>query len=379
MASILYVVTSLSVGGAQKALLHLASSTFSAYYRPYVLTLVGEGGLQAAFIATGIPVQSLQLQRPSQWFLMIPRVLRLLWQVRPHAVHGWQHHGNLLATLIWLLAGCRPRLLWGIHHTPTAATLRRPQHALVLRLGRWLSPLPQHILYVSQRSLEQHRALGYACQRAEVVPNGIPLTGAPDPRVRQEIRTALGVSENTPLIGSLTRAVPEKDIPNLLAAIAHYQRLGDNAHFLLAGEGMVATHPLLQAGLAQVLEPARVHCLGVRSDANRLLAALDLATLASSREALPLFLLEAMAQGVPCVATAVGDVPTLVGETGWVVPPHDPVALAQAWQTMLALPLGQRQALGEKARQRVQVHYSLAALVDKYRALLPFPAVGKSA
>lgn len=371
MANILYVITSLSVGGAQKALLNLATSEFSEDYQPYVISLVAVNGVQQQFADAGIPVHVLGLNRLKQLPWLLPRLWHLVREIQPTVIHGWMHHGNLFATLAWLFAGCRPVLLWGMHHTPEKATLERAQHAFVLKVGRWLSRFPQRIVYVSRRSMQRHAELGYATQHAQVVANGIPL-GKTSRRAEHyaSVRAELGIPATAMLIGSLTRYVPEKDIPNLLAAIRLLQEGGQAAHFLLAGEGMDASNLALQPLLATLPDKTKVHCLGVRTDAARLIAALDIATLSSQREAFPLFLAEAMAEGVPCVATDVGDIAEFVADTGLIVPAGDAPALAQAWSALLQQTIAQRQALGEQAKQRVAARYSLDAVVSAYRQLL---------
>lgn len=368
---ILYIITSLSVGGAQKALLNLATSAFSDDYKPYVISLVAVNGVQQQFAEAGIPVHVLGLNRVKALPWLLPRLFRLVREIQPTVIHGWMHHGNLFATLAWLFAGRRPLLLWGMHHTPEKATLERAQHAFVLKAGRWLSRFPQHIVYVSRRSMQRHAELGYATQHAQVVANGIPL-GKTSRRAEYyaSVREELGIPAHALLIGSLTRYVPEKDIPNLLTAIRLMQEGGQAVHFLLAGEGMEASNPALQPLLATLPDQSSVHFLGVRTDAARLIAALDIATLSSQREAFPLFLAEAMAEGVPCVATDVGDIAEFVAETGLIVPASDSPALAQAWLNLLQQSIAQRQALGEQAKQRVAARYSLDAVVNTYRHLL---------
>jgi len=133
---------------------------------------------------------------------------------------------------------------------------------------------------------------------------------------------------------------------------------------------MSVANPTIKALLETVPDQSKVHLLGVRTDASRLIAALDIATLSSQREAFPLFLAEAMAQGVPCVATDVGDIVECVADTGLVVASGDALALAQAWETILQQTPMQRQTLGERAQQRIAGRYSLDAVVDAYRRLL---------
>jgi glycosyltransferase involved in cell wall biosynthesis len=369
--SILYVITSLSVGGAQKALLNLASSDFSRDYPPVVIALVAVDGVQQQFAEAGIPVHVLGINRLAKLPWLLPRLFGLVRKIKPQVIHGWMHHGNLFATLAWWFAGCRPVLLWGMHHTPEKATLERAQHALVLKVGRWLSRFPHHIVYVSRRSMQRHAELGYAMQHAQVIANGIPLgNNREQAEDYASVRQELGIPANAQLIGSLTRYVPEKDIPNLLNAIRLYQESGEGAHFLLAGEGMDAHNPALQSLLKALPSCAKVHLLGVRTDAPRLIAALDIATLSSQREAFPLFLAEAMAVGVPCVATDVGDIAEFVADTGKIVSAADAAALANAWSTLLHQTPEQREYLGRQARQRVAARYSLDAVIRSYQQLL---------
>lgn len=369
MSKVLYVITSLSVGGAQKALLNLVASPLSTEYKPFVLALRPVDGVQGQFAQAGIPVYELQLNHWKGMLAAPLRLWRLVRDIRPDIIHGWMHHGNLAAVLAWLFAGCRPLLLWGMHHTPEAATAERMQHALVLRLGQWLSRFPDRILYVSRRSQQRHRELGYASGRSLVVANGIAARTHLSADVREDLRAELGVADETPIIGSLTRFVPEKDIPNLVEAIRLFVQAGNKACFLLAGEGMGTDNTVL----AELLESAgcqeSVRLLGVRKDAGRLIAAMDVATLASRCEAFPLFLAEAMAAGVPCVATDVGDIAEFIGSTGLIVPRESPAQLAAAWAQWLALPATERQQRGQAAQSRIRDTYNLDAVIDTYRSI----------
>lgn len=369
MSNVLYVITSLSVGGAQKALLNLVTSSISEEYKPFVLALRPVDGIRSQFEQAGIPVHELQLNR-LQGLLSAPvQLWRLVREIRPDIIHGWMHHGNLLAVLAWLFAGCKPMLLWGMHHTPEAATSERLQHALVLRLGQWLSRFPDNILYVSRRSQQRHREMGYASGRSLVVANGIAVRSGTADGARAEVCAELGIDDATPVIGSLTRYVPEKDIPNLVEAIRLFAQAGNNACFVLAGEGMGADNPELVALLKTAGCQENVRLLGIRKDAGRLIAAMDLATLSSRREAFPLFLAEAMAAGVPCVATDVGDIAEFVGSTGLVVPRESPAQLAAAWAQLLGLSGTERQQLGQVAQTRIRDTYSLDTVVNLYQSI----------
>lgn len=369
MSRVLYVITSLSVGGAQKALLNLATSELSTEYQPFVLALRPVDGIRQQFEQAGIPVAELQLNSLFGLLRAPVDLWRRVREIKPDIIHGWQHHGNLLAVLAWLFAGCKPMLLWGMHHTPEAATTERWQHALVLRLGQWFSRFPDKILYVSKRSQQRHREMGYASARSLVVANGIAARTDVGDGISAEIRAELDIPDDVSVIGSLTRYVPEKDIPNLVEAIRLFVAAGNEAVFLLAGEGMGTDNPELLALLEAAGCKEHVRLLGVRKDASRLIIAMDVATLSSRREAFPLFLAEAMAAGVPCVATDVGDIAEFVGATGLVVPRESSAQLAAAWEQLLSLPEVERQKKGQAAQARIRDTYSLDTVVSLYRRI----------
>lgn len=114
----------------------------------------------------------------------------------------------------------------------------------------------------------------------------------------------------------------------------------------------------------------RCHLLGYRPDMPRIMAALDLVTTSSSYgEAFPMVVGEAMACGVPCVVTDIGDSSLIVGDAGLSVPPRDPSALARAWADILRQDETARRRLGETARNRVSELYSLRTIADRYESL----------
>jgi glycosyltransferase involved in cell wall biosynthesis len=141
------------------------------------------------------------------------------------------------------------------------------------------------------------------------------------------------------------------------------------AHFVLVGPGVNPENAELQAWVVGSGLDERIHLLGERPDIPRVTAALDIATCASYSESSPHVVGEAMASGVPCVTTDVGDAAIMVDDTGLVIPPRDAPAMAAAWRDLLAISPDQRGALGLRARSRIEDHYSLLGAVAKYETL----------
>jgi len=140
-------------------------------------------------------------------------------------------------------------------------------------------------------------------------------------------------------------------------------------HFVLAGEGVTVDNLQLASYIGVDSLRGRVFMLGRRSDIPRLTAALDIATCSSIAEAFPNIIGEAMACGVPCVSTDVGDVAQIVGDCGILIPIEDTQALVAGWAKLIDRGADGRRRLGEVARQRIIQRYSLDAIVGMYENL----------
>jgi glycosyltransferase involved in cell wall biosynthesis len=180
----------------------------------------------------------------------------------------------------------------------------------------------------------------------------------------------LGISAGTKLVGLVARFDPQKDHQNFVRAAAEIKARLPEAHFLLCGDGITWENRELAGWIDTQGLHADFHLLGRREDIPRLSAALDVACSSSAYgEAFSNVLGEAMACGVPCAVTDVGDSAYIVGNTGKVVAPNDAPALARAVVELLELPAGRRLELGQAARLRMQQSFDIHAVVNQYAQL----------
>jgi glycosyltransferase involved in cell wall biosynthesis len=212
-----------------------------------------------------------------------------------------------------------------------------------------------------------------------VIANGYDLSVfRPDNVARERVRTELGISAEQPVIGFVARFDPQKDHKNLLSALALLKTQGVAPVCLLVGTGMEQANAQLSMQIAHFDLSASIRLLGRRNDIPAVMNALDLHVMSSAfGEAFPNVLSEAMACETPCVTTDVGDAAVIVGETGWIVPPRDSGALADALTRALSISSAERRARGQAARVRVQTHYSLGLMVERYQALYTQLAEGR--
>jgi glycosyltransferase involved in cell wall biosynthesis len=169
------------------------------------------------------------------------------------------------------------------------------------------------------------------------------------------------------IIGCSARYHPMKDHRTFLRAAALLSSHRDGVHFVLAGRGVDPSNRELLAAVRSLGLELQVHLLGERQDMPRITAAFDIGTSSSqSNEGFSNAVGEAMACGVPCVVTDIGDSAFLVGDTGIVIPPLNPEALSNAWIRLVDMDRSSRESLGRAARQRIEGEFSISAVAAEY-------------
>ena len=207
--------------------------------------------------------------------------------------------------------------------------------------------------------------------RAVVIPNGFDGTRfRPRAVAKAGLRKELGVDPARSVIGMVARGHPMKDPGNLVRAVALLQARGHPVHLVIVGSGLDESNLDLVKLVRECGLGAQVSLLGARTDVPALVAGFDVAALSSAwGEGFPNVLGEAMASGVPCVATDVGDCSWVIGPHGVIVPPRHSEALANALGRLLDLGPDARQQLGLAARARILQHFSLQEVVAQYETL----------
>ncbi len=370
---VMHVVTSLDVGGAETVLARLVAGDEPGTVSHNVVSLKPGGALRTRLEADGISVRDLGIEHNRDAPGGLLRLAAAIREMRPAVVHSWLYHADLLATLALALSGrrCATRLVWGVRCSDMEMHRYAHGSRLVLKLLPRLSRQADLVLCNAEAGRAVHQQLGYRPARWKVVPNGVdPERFRPRPDERAAIRDELGLNDEHFVVGMCARIDPAKDHTTFVKAAAAFAGTLPEARFVLVGArtdepGWALERTIEAAGLS-----GRFVRLGVREDIPRLHAALDVATLSSAfGEAFPNVLVEAMACSVPCVATDVGDSAAIVADTGFIVPPRDPAALAAAWERLRSEGHDGRAARGAAARRRVSDCYSLASMIGAYHAL----------
>jgi glycosyltransferase involved in cell wall biosynthesis len=365
---ILHVITGLNRGGAESMLVRLLAAMDPATFDQRVLCLDREGPLVQDLRAAGVQTRCLDLKRHPFSLLKISDLFkdpRGSWV--PDIIQGWMYHGNLAAYLASRLLANQAALVWNIRVGIDTMSTYRPTTRGLIRLGARLSRSADRIIYNAAAAREQHETIGYHPERSLWIPNGFALDRfRPDPGARVQVRQELGLLPDVILLGQFARFHAEKNHRLFLSALG---TLPPEVHGLLAGQGIHSGQPELAAAVRQHGLEGRVHFLGERNDMPRLTAALDIAVSPSWNEGFSNALGEALACGVPCVATRVGDSATLVDQAGRMVPPGDTEALCEALRSLLALSHPQRVSLGDLGRRKMEAEFSMRVVAHQYETL----------
>lgn len=278
-------------------------------------------------------------------------------------------HGTLIGGLRTALRDARS--LRGLYRLTRLLTMQLPQHALLWRAAR--DDVAHWIAVSDEVAAGWRRELGVPAERISVIPNGVDVTRfAPDPAARAATRAALGIAAHAPLLIAVGRLEQSKGFQIAVRALAHLRERRPGAHLAIVGEG--SYRPRLERAIAARGLQDRVHLLGYRPNAElpALLAAADIFLMPSlCHEAFPMVIVEALASGLPVLATNVGGIPTAIdaGRTGVLLPMGDVAAWCAAIEALLR-DERRRRAMGALARQVAVARLSRERMIEATEGVL---------
>jgi glycosyltransferase involved in cell wall biosynthesis len=364
---VLFLIPSLVAHGAERQLCELVLHMDRARFEIHVVVFYdpgsyigGELGSEIAMLPN-VTLHSLHKRRGLTGFLTaLPRLFALVRRTKPDILHGYMD-GNLPVLLMGRLF--RKPTVWGIRRSSSDPSKLSRRALRLGALSARFSRFVDLIIFNSEAGRNNHERAGLRGRHAQVISNGFNvLRFTPNSAQGFAQRRAWGVPAEAPLIGIVGRLDPVKDHPTFLRAAARLLREWPTARFVCVGNGPEDYTESLKT-LGESLGIAD-HLLwpGACDQMSAVYNSLSLLVLSSTDEGFPNVIGEAMACGIPCVATRVGDAALLIGDTGAVTDISNDLAIADAVSNILREPPEARAARSHAARSRICSTFSVQAL-----------------
>jgi glycosyltransferase involved in cell wall biosynthesis len=353
---ILHIIPTLDPQGAEKQLTLLATGLPRDRFEVHVCALSRGGPYEAMLRHADIPVAVIG----KRWKLDPGAYLRLkqyIADLRPDLVHTWLFAANSYGRAAALAAGVK-------HIVAAERCVDRWKMWHEFFIDRYLARRSERVVANSAAVRDFYIRHGMPAEKFTVIPNAVAPAAASSAS-RVELLTELGLPAEARLVGAIGRLWPQKRVKELIWAADQLRCVDDHAHLLIIGDGPLRAQLERYARLCEATE--RVHFLGTRSDVPRLLPHLDVLWLASGYEGQSNAIMEAMAAGVPVVATDIPGNRDLVvpGETGYLVSPDSRSAFAKSTLPILEdAALAHR--LGAAGKARMLAEFSVAKMVERY-------------
>jgi glycosyltransferase involved in cell wall biosynthesis len=367
---ILFLVRDLAIGGSQRQLALLAAGLAKRTHDVAVAVLYAGGALEDLLDGSG--ARLLAIGKSSRWRAAAPlaRLRRLFLNEHPDLVYAFLPTQTTLAALL-LPRQVKTKLVFGLRAAGVRLDRYDALSALMYRSEVWLARRADLIVANARAVRVDAVGRGLPADRIVVVPNGIDTDAMrPDATAGLAVRRMWQIPDNAFVIGCVARLDAMKDHANLLNAAASFARNHPDAHLVCIGGGPPSYADELKALAKSLGLTGRVVWAGEIDDVKAAYNSFNIATLSSSfGEGFPNAIGEAMACGVPVVATNIGDVRWIVGEFGEVVPPSNPDLLCAGWSRLRAR-LARDPGLREQVRGAIIASYGIEAMLDRTEAIL---------
>lgn len=285
----------------------------------------------------------------------VSKLRTLLKKLQPATVQCWMYHANVLTSLSIIGLAQKPKVVWGIHHSLASPKDESISTKIALGLSKILSQQASAIIYCAHSSMQQHQAFGFKNANSQVIANGVFLDKfQPNPQLHEPT-----------VIGFAGRYHKAKGYPYLLQVIAELK--DQPIIFKIAGSGANLDTPEIKQAFAEhQLDLQKVKLFDQVSDMPAFYQSIDAFLMTSITEGFPNVLVEAMASGLPCITTDVGDAKYIVEEKGWVVAPRDVAGLKAAILNYVKLSQADKRSLKQQTRARVEQNFSIQHVSQQY-------------
>lgn len=367
---IVHVITGLGVGGAELMLKRLViHSIQKQQFEHIVISLTDLGVIGPELQNEGIKVYSLGMKNALSTPIILIRLRKLLKVIKPNIVQTWMYHADFIGGIVAKSIGIR-KIIWGIRTTDVSQAKSNITVYLSKICAKLSYTIPDYIICAANVSRDYHVNLGYNRSKMIVIPNGFELDELLiSEAYNLEIRNEINLSIDDITIGSIGRFNLDKNQRLFIVTASILIKKFPKLKFLIVGKDNTKDNVELMSWINEYGLSDSFRLLGLRDDVTKCLNAIDIFCLHSKTEGFPNVLGEAMAIGLPCVSTDVGDAAYIMGDLGKLVPTNNADELAKAIENIIHTTLRDIEALDKlklESRQRIQKNFSMEKVYREY-------------
>ena len=370
---------SLSLGGAESAMYRLILNSHSHSHT--VICLNNVGPYEAMYQEIDVPVVVLNMKSNRVPILILIQLYREIKRIDPDVVQAWMYHGNLIGGVVARLAGVG-RVIWGIRlSNPLNGQIKKSTRFVNHLSAKFGASVPDLIISCATKATYEHIKMGYPSRKFATIHNGYDTEILKyNEQDRDTYRNLWGVKFSTTVFGIVARWHPQKDHRTLIKALKKLSEIpcGD-WKCVFIGTGLTEDNSDLMRLILDFDLEDKCILQGEMIDIKGVFSALDVNVLTSKDEGFPNVIAEAMACGVPCISTDVGDAKLIIADTGWVVPVGEPESIKEALIASTESKANQHEWLERKnqCRARIVDQFGIRRMVSKFEHVWTSGSIGE--
>ena len=366
MKKYMHIIASLDIGGAETMLSRLINHRPNLLKSTIVISLTNNGKIGRALEEIGVKVICLEMKNWLSIFKTLLKLKKIIRIERPNIIHTWMYHANIFGGIAAYLAK-NQNIIWSIRRSQFTRK-ESLSTFIVMKIGAMFSSIiPKSIVHVAESGLKNHQKYGYKSNNTLVIPNGFDLEKLKyDQIVRKKIRNKLNLNDDQILVGSVGRFHVSKGYETLISSSVNVLKVHKNVKYLLIGRNLDEQNSILMKWINKTGFAENFIMVGEKQDIPEYMNAMDIFCLPSITEGFPNVIGEAMASGLPCVASRVGDVEKITGDTAILVEPNNNELLSKGLNKILSMDSKKRKIMGSKGRRKIEKEYPINLICEKY-------------
>ena len=366
---ILHIINSLSIGGAERMLFNIISSSNISEFDISVFSLKAKCESSVEIEKLGIPVLYFNVLKKQDFIFRFLKILLEIVKLKPDLVQTWLYQSNLIGGIATKIVSSS-KIVWSLHSTLLKSNVTKKSTKIIVRLSSMLSKyIPDKIICCSNSSYSAHKKIGFDTNKMIVIPNGINLSEFNYSNSKKSfLLNKLNIDDDkVKVIGMVGRYHKMKRHDIFFHAAKIISDEHPFLHFLICGNRINSTNDELMAEIKIFEINSKIHLLDNYYDMSELYSSLNLLVVTSSfGEAFPLTICEAMACKIPVISTDVGDCAQIIGDMDMVVPINDPILLAEKIEKVICLDKKNISKIGEKNRIRIKRLFEIKDISKRY-------------